>query len=46
MYEFDQGLEVSEYFYDIAKIKEVNGLHVIDNEEKARLEDKQGELYD
>jgi hypothetical protein len=46
MYEFDQGAELSEYFYDITKIKEVNGVHVIDSEEKARLEDKQSELYD
>ena len=46
MYEFDQGLEVSEYFYDITQIKQVNGLHVIGSEEKARLEDKQSELYD
>ena len=46
MYEFDQGLEVAEYFYDITKIKEVNGVHVIDSKEKARLEDKQSELYD
>jgi ferredoxin len=46
MYEFDQGLEVSEYFYDITKIKDVNGLKVIDSQEKARLEDKQGELYE
>ena len=45
MYEFDEGLEVSSYFYDRAKIKEVNGLYVIDPEEKERLEEKQGELY-
>ena len=46
MYEFDDGLEVSEYFYDITKIKQVNGVYVIDAEEKARLEDKQSELYE
>jgi ferredoxin len=46
MYEFEDGLEVSESFYDITKIKQVNGLYVIDAEEKARLEEKQGELYD
>ena len=46
MYEFDDGLEASEYFYDITKIKQVNGMYVIDAEEKARLEDKQSELYD
>ena len=46
MYEFDDGLQVAEYFYDITKIKQVNGLSVIDAEEKARLEDKQSEFYD
>jgi hypothetical protein len=46
MYEFDEGLTMSEYFYDITKIKEVNGVKVIDAEEKARLEDKQSDLYD
>ena len=46
MYEFEEGLEISEYFYDITKIKEVNGVHVIDAAEKVRLEDKQGELYE
>jgi hypothetical protein len=37
---------MSEYFYDITKIKEVNGLYVVEPAEKARLEDKQGELYE
>ena len=46
MYEFDDGLAMAENFYDITKIKEVNGVHVIDAKEKARLEDKQSELYD
>jgi hypothetical protein len=45
MYEFEDGLAMSEYFYDMSKIKEVNGQYVIDNEEKARLEEKQSELY-
>jgi len=45
MYEFEDGLDVSEYFYDITKIKQVNGVYVIDPEEKARLEEKQTELY-
>jgi hypothetical protein len=45
MYEFDDGLEISEYFYDITKIKQVNGFYVVDPEEKARLEEKQTELY-
>jgi hypothetical protein len=46
MYEFDEGLQASEYFYDQSKIKQVNGVYVIDGQEKARLEDKQSELYD
>jgi ferredoxin len=46
MYEFDDGLAMSEYFYDITKIKVVNGVHVIDAKEKTRLEDKQSDLYD
>jgi ferredoxin len=46
MYEFDDGLNMAEYFYDMTKIKKVNGVHVIDAEEKARLEEKQSELYD
>ena len=45
MYEFEDGLEASEYFYDITKIKQVNGLYVIDTKEKERLEEKQTELY-
>lgn len=46
MYEFDDGLAVSEYFYDITKLKRVDGLYVVDNGEKARLEEKQKELYE
>jgi hypothetical protein len=46
MYEFDEGLEASEYFYDITKIKKLNGVFVVDDQEKARLEEKQSELYD
>jgi ferredoxin len=46
MYEFDDGLAVSEYFYDITKIKQVDGLYVIDPEEKTRLEEKQSEIYE
>lgn len=45
MYEFEEGLEVSHYFYDQEKIKKVNGLDVIDSEEKERLEEKQKDLY-
>jgi hypothetical protein len=46
MYEFEDGLKMSEYFYDATKIKQVNGLYVIDAEEKERLEEKQAEIYD
>jgi ferredoxin len=46
MYEFDDGLAMSEYFYDITKIKNVDGVYVIDSQEKTRLEDKQNELYE
>ena len=45
MYEFEEGLEVAQYFYDAEKIKTVNGLYVIDPEEKERLEKIQKELY-
>ena len=46
MYEYDEGLRVSEYFYDKNKIKVVNGVYVIDAEEKNRIEEKQEELYE
>ena len=46
MYEFEDGLQRAEHFYDITKIKEVNGVFVVDTEEKTRLEDKQSELYE
>ena len=45
MYEFDEGLEVAQYFYDPEKIKTVNGVYVMKPEEKERLEEKQKELY-
>ncbi|MFQ5851444.1 MAG: NADH-quinone oxidoreductase subunit I [Candidatus Binatia bacterium] len=45
MYEFDEGLEVSRYFYDPADIKSVDGLYVIDSEGKERLEEKQSEAF-
>ncbi len=45
MVEFDEGLELSQYFYDAEKIKVVDGVYVIDPEEKERLEQKQKELY-
>jgi hypothetical protein len=46
MYEFEDGLEVSEFFYNKSKIKQVNGLFVIDAKEKERLEEKQAELFE
>jgi hypothetical protein len=46
MYEFDDGLQMAEFFYDQSKLKEVDGVFVITAEEKARLEEKQGELYE
>ena len=46
MYEFEEGAAVSEFFYDQSKIKQVNGLFVIDTKEKERLEEKQAELYE
>jgi len=45
MYEFDEGLEVSQYFYSPEKFKVVNGVYVVDPKEKEKLEEKQGELY-
>ncbi|HEY2991024.1 MAG TPA: hypothetical protein VGL11_25145 [Candidatus Binatia bacterium] len=45
MYEFEDGLEAAQYFYDPEKIKTVNGVYVVDPEEKERLEEKQKELY-
>ena len=46
MYEFDDGAEISEYFYDLSKLKQIDGAYVIDEAEKQRLEDKQAELYE
>ena len=45
MYEYEDGLQISEYFYDPTRIKKVNGVFVIDAEEKYRIEEKQEELY-
>lgn len=45
MYEYEAGLEASHYFYDITKIKMANGVYVVDEKEKDRLEKKQEELY-
>ena len=46
MYEFDDGLEAALYFYDPADIKSVNGLSVIDQKGKEKLEEKQAELFE
>jgi len=46
MYEFEDGQNMSEYFYDITKVRKINGVYVVDAEEKARLEEKQSELYE
>jgi len=45
MHEFDVGAELSKYFYKPKNIKVVNGVYVIDAQEKKRLEEKQTELY-
>ena len=45
MYEFDEGLDIAQYFYDQENIKTVNGVFVIDDHERKRLEEKQKELY-
>lgn len=45
MYEYEEGVEVSKYFYEPERFKVVNGVHVIDPEEKRRLERRQTELY-
>jgi hypothetical protein len=45
MYEFDQGAELSKNFYEPDRIDTVNGVYVMDADEKQRLEKKQIELY-
>ena len=45
MYEFDEGAELSKNFYEPNKIDAVNGLYVMNADEKKRLERKQIELY-
>jgi ferredoxin len=45
MYTYEDGLEVSPYFYEPDKFKLIDGLQVIDEKEKKRLEEKQEELY-
>jgi hypothetical protein len=45
MYEFDEGAELSEDFYEPTKIDAVNGVYIWTPAEKQRLEEKQIELY-
>jgi hypothetical protein len=45
MYEFDEGAELSKFFYEPEKIDSVNGVYVTNAAEKKRLEEKQIELY-
>jgi hypothetical protein len=45
MYELDEGAELSKNFYEPGQIDAVNGLYVMDADEKQRLEKKQIELY-
>ena len=45
MYEFDEGVEVSKYFYEPKEIETANGLYVTRAAEKKRLEEKQQEIY-
>ncbi|MFQ5682542.1 MAG: hypothetical protein ACE5HC_04640 [Candidatus Binatia bacterium] len=46
MYEFEDGLEASQYFYNPEKFKTVHGCYVIDNEGKEQLEEKQNALLE
>jgi hypothetical protein len=45
MYEFDEGAELSKFFYEPKKIDSVNGVYIMDAAEKQWLEEKQIELY-
>lgn len=46
MYEFDEGVEVSKYFYEPKAPDAVKGFYVTTVAEKQRLEEKQLELYE
>jgi hypothetical protein len=46
MYEFDEGVEVSKYFYESKALDVVKGVYVTTALEKQRLEEKQLELYE
>jgi len=46
MYEFDEGVERSKYFYEPKALDAVKGVYVTNAVEKRRLEGKQLELYE
>jgi hypothetical protein len=45
MYEFEEGAKLSSRFYDATKIRIVDGLYVVDPEEKKRLEKQKEEAH-
>ena len=46
MYEFDEGVERSNYFYQPKALDAATGVYVTNAVEKRRLEEKQLELYE
>jgi len=46
MYEFDEGVERSNYFYEPKALDAAKGVYVTNALEKRRLEEKQLELYE
>jgi hypothetical protein len=46
MYEFDEGVEVSKYFYEAKALDAVKGFYVTTVAEQQRLEERQLELYE
>jgi hypothetical protein len=46
MYEFDEGVDVSRYFYEAKALDAAKGVYVTTALEKQRLEEKQLELYE
>jgi ferredoxin len=46
MYEFDEGVERSRYFYEPKALHSVKGVYVTNAVEKQRLEEKQLDLYE
>jgi hypothetical protein len=46
MHEFDEGVELSKYFYEAKALDAVKGVHVTTTAEKQRMEEKQLELYE